>query len=165
MVCTVKFLIFTDFGKFLRNQIPRNQEKAHQSIFHIMKRGKIQAFKNYHCQNNSTIKLRDIIMYIILNLPGLEELKIWVHIFLCMPMQVCVHLVLIANFVHMNYLCVHTCTQIVYATMYVIMYFTQIFSQCCIILCYTTLKYVILVGIINNENLSQFSSLTTGKVS
>ena len=30
---------------------------------------------------------------------------------------------------------------------------------------YTTLKYVILVNIINNENLNHFSSLTTGKVS
>ena len=30
---------------------------------------------------------------------------------------------------------------------------------------YTTLKYVILVNIINNENLDCFSSLTTGKVS
>ena len=36
---------------------------------------------------------------------------------------------------------------------------------CCIILPYTTLKYVILVNIINNENLNRFSSLTTGKVS
>ena len=34
---------------------------------------------------------------------------------------------------------------------------------CCIILPYTTLKYVILVNIINNENPNHFSSLTTGK--
>ena len=55
---------------------------------------------------------------------GLEELKIWVHVFSCTPIQVCVHVVHAANFVHVNYLCVHACTQIVYATVYVIMYFT-----------------------------------------
>ena len=135
MVCAVKFLIFTDFGKFLRNQIPRNQEKAHQSIFNIMKRGKIQAFKNYDCQNNSTIKLRGI-MYIILNLPGLEELKIWVHIFLCMPMQVCVHVVLIANFVHMNYLCAHlytdcvchhVCDYVLYTNIFLVLYYLMLY--------------------------------------
>ena len=54
---------------------------------------------------------------------GLEELKIWAHVFLCMPIQVCVHIVYAANFVHMNYLCEHTCMQIVYATVYVIMYY------------------------------------------
>ena len=41
---------------------------------------------------------------------GLEELKIWVHVFSCTPMQVCVHVVHAANFVHVNYLCVHACT-------------------------------------------------------
>ena len=30
---------------------------------------------------------------------------------------------------------------------------------------YTTLKYVIFVNIINNENLNRFPSLTSGKVS
>ena len=49
-----------------------------------------------------------------------------------------------------------TCMQIWYATVYVIMYFTLIFSYCCIILPYTTLKYVILVNIINNEKLRLF---------
>ena len=56
--------------------------------------------------------------------PGLEELKIWVHVFLCTPIQVCVHVIHVANFVHVNYLCVHACMQIVHATVYVIMYFT-----------------------------------------
>ena len=50
---------------------------------------------------------------------GLEELKIWVHVFSCTPLQVCVHVVHAASFVHVNYLCVHACTQIVYATVYV----------------------------------------------
>ena len=53
---------------------------------------------------------------------GLEELKIWVHVFLCTPIQVCVDVVHAASFVHMNYLCMHACMQIVYATVYVIMY-------------------------------------------
>ena len=35
-----------------------------------------------------------------------------------MPIQVCVHIVHTANLVHMNYLCVHACMQIVYATVY-----------------------------------------------
>ena len=37
-------------------------------------------------------------------LSGLEELKIWLHIFLCMPVEVCVHVVHAANFMHVNYL-------------------------------------------------------------
>ena len=82
-----------------------------------------------------------------------------------MPIQVCVHVVHTANFVHVNYLCLHACMQIVYTTVYAIMYFSYIFSQCCIILPYTRLKYVILFNIINNENLNRFSTLTTGKVS
>ena len=57
-------------------------------------------------------------------LSGLEELKIWVHIFSCTPIQVCVHVVHAANFVHVNYLYVHACTQIVHPTVFVIMYFT-----------------------------------------
>ena len=43
--------------------------------------------------------------------------------------------------------------------------YVNIFLVFFIILPYTTLKYVILVNIINNENLNRFSSLTTGKVS
>ena len=37
-----------------------------------------------------------------------------------MPIQV----MYAVNFVHLNYLCVHVCMQIVYTTVYVIMYFT-----------------------------------------
>ena len=56
----------------------------------------------------------------------LGELKTWVHFFSCMPIQVYGHVVHVhaANFVYVNYLCVHAYVQIVYATMYVIMYFT-----------------------------------------
>ena len=55
---------------------------------------------------------------------GLEELKIWEHVFSCTPIQVCIYIMHAADFVHMDYLCVHACTQIMYTTMYVIMYFT-----------------------------------------
>ena len=48
--------------------------------------------------------------------------------FSSMPIQVCVHVVHTANFVHVNYLCLHACTQIVYTTVYAIMYFSYIFS-------------------------------------
>ena len=44
------------------------------------------------------------------NISGLEELKIWMHIFSCTPIQVCVHVV------HVNYLCMHMCMQIVYGS-------------------------------------------------
>ena len=96
--------------------------------------------------------------------PGLEELKIWVHIF-----HVCQY----------RFACM-SCTQPISCT-WVTCACTRVCRSCmplCTWLCtlskyfpsvaltYTTLKYVILVNIINNENLSCFfSSLTTGKVS
>ena len=46
------------------------------------------------------------------------------------------------------------CDYVLYVNIFLVSYFP-----------YTTLKYVILVNIINNENLNCFSSLTTGKVS
>ena len=105
-------------------------------------------------------------------------MKIWVHVFLCMPIQVCIHVVHKANFVHVNYLCIHAyrvCTDrtqivvmpppcacmvmyLLYVNIFLLLYYLLILS-------YTKLKYVILVNTINNENLNHFSSLTTAYVS
>ena len=55
--------------------------------------------------------------------PVLEELKIWAHVFSCTSIQVCMHAVHTASFMHMSYLCMHPCMQIVHATVYMIMHF------------------------------------------
>ena len=70
--------------------------------------------------------------------------------------QFCQHELPVQASMYADRACHGVCDYVLYINIFLVMY---------IISPYTTLKYVILVNIINNENLNRFSSLTTGKVS
>ena len=117
--------IFSFFGVFLTLRSLLVKHFLWKHIWSHFALGKYWILRPFW---HAILKYLKFILFIlhefILSNTGLEELKILVHVFSCTPIQVCVHVVHAANFVHVNYLCMHACTQIVYATVYVIMYFT-----------------------------------------